>query len=251
MTKYGQSVISRETRLLLITILVSLTALWLLARIRFQDRAVTVAPVPPVLAQLRPQSTFDDLAQSLSDLRPGIAAAIAATDTGRPAFRIAETSGITLSDAGFALVTLPRADIPLIEAWAPRVIDYPRYFVAVDVMDERVSLRPVFVGSLVQHESEVWGGSIWLVPPSLNVSAGTFMFTTDGQIAGVVVQTEHRKPALMPAALLLQTADQLSSEASRTLGYSGLQPIPRSSAWRLPISTPEARPPVGRRDRHH
>ena len=61
MAKYGQPVISRETRLLLITIVVSVGALWLLARLRFQDRPVTAAPVAPVLAQLRPQTSFEEL----------------------------------------------------------------------------------------------------------------------------------------------------------------------------------------------
>ena len=54
MPKYGQPVISRETRLLLITIVVSVCTLWLLARLRFQDRPVA-ATVAPVLAQLRPR----------------------------------------------------------------------------------------------------------------------------------------------------------------------------------------------------
>ena len=94
MTKYGQPVISRETRLLLITIVVSVGALWLLARLRFQDRPADSAPVVPVLAQLRPQSSYDDLARSLSDLRPGVAAAIAATERGSSALRSARTSGL-------------------------------------------------------------------------------------------------------------------------------------------------------------
>ncbi len=111
MTKYGQPVISRETRLLLITIVISVGALWLLARLRFQDRPVTVAPVVPVLAQLRAQSNYDDLARSMSDLRPGVFATVAATNRGVAALRIAEEVGVGLVASHLELLPLPEADV--------------------------------------------------------------------------------------------------------------------------------------------
>src|SRR4051812_13987822 len=44
--------ISRETRRLLMTACVAVLTLWVLARIRFPDRAGTPNPMPPLLTQL-------------------------------------------------------------------------------------------------------------------------------------------------------------------------------------------------------
>jgi hypothetical protein len=145
MAKYGQPVISRETRLLLITIVVSVGALWLLARLRFQDRPVTAAPVVPVLAQLRPQSNYDDLARSLSDLRPGVSASVALTEGGVPALRIGSDIGIGLTASRLELLPLAEADVPSITTWTPRIFDYPRYLVAADFVEGTLSLRPLFL----------------------------------------------------------------------------------------------------------
>ena len=60
--------VSRETRLLLVTILVSMATLWALARIRFPDRPATTNPVPPLLTQLAAPPRFDDLASEVSKL---------------------------------------------------------------------------------------------------------------------------------------------------------------------------------------
>src|SRR5687767_8886993 len=99
MTKYGQAVISRETRLLLVTVVVSLTALWVLARVRFQEWSDTAAVLPPVLAQLRPSSGYDDLARLIADMRPGVTAAVFASDRGTPALRIGRNVAVTLAPA--------------------------------------------------------------------------------------------------------------------------------------------------------
>ena len=219
--KYGQPVISRETRLLLITILVSVGALWLLARLRFQDRPVTAAPVVPVLAQLRPQSSYDDLARSLSDLRPGIAAAVAVADGGAAALRIGDDVGIGLAASRLELMRLPEADVPSVTAWTPRIFDYPRYLVAADVVEGNVSLRPVFVGSLVPSESRVWNSSIWRLPPGVSLAPGTFVFTTEGLLAGVVVEYGGA-PFLVPGQVVLDSADRLAEGAPHAPGHLGL-----------------------------
>ena len=80
----GQPVISRETRRLLITIVLAVTALWVLARIRFQERPVASTPVPNVLAQLRPTSSYADLARLIADIRPLITAAVSASRRRQP-----------------------------------------------------------------------------------------------------------------------------------------------------------------------
>ncbi len=234
MPKYGQPVISRETRLLLITIVVSVCTLWLLARLRFQDRPVTAATVAPVLAQLRPQSSYDDLARSLSNLRPGVAATIAASEGGRPALRIGDAVGVGLAESGFELMRLPEADVPAVTAWMPRIFDYPRYLVAADLVDGTLSLRPVFVGSLVPVESPVWQGSIWRLPPGPVLAPGTFVFTTEGLLAGVAVQ-HAGVPALVPGHLVLEAANRLGQESPHVPAQLGITvqstPLGLAIAW--------------------
>jgi len=234
MTKYGQPVISRETRLLLITILVSVGALWLLARLRFQDRPVTAAPVAPVLAQLRPQSSYDDLARSLSALRPGVSAAIAAAEAGVPALRIGNDVGVGLGASGLELMRVPEADVPSLTPWMPRIFDYPRYLVAADLVEGSLSLRPVFVGSLVPTTSPAWGGSVWRLPPGLNLTPGTFVFTTEGLLAGLAVP-HNGALSLVPGQLVLDTAGRLAQEIPHVPGQLGVTvqwtPLGLAIAW--------------------
>src|SRR5829696_7347708 len=153
-----QRVISRETRRLLITVVAAVAALSVLARIRFQERPVTAMPVPNVLAQLRPSSSYEDLARLIADIRPAIVAAVSRSAGGSPALRITDDAAITLNpgpgDAviagdratGLAIVRQPRGDRPGLMPWVPRLLDYPRYLIAADVIDEHVALRPVFIG---------------------------------------------------------------------------------------------------------
>jgi hypothetical protein len=56
--------VSRETRLLLMTMLMSVVVLVALARIRFPQRPVTPNIVSPLLAQLTSASPFEALASS-------------------------------------------------------------------------------------------------------------------------------------------------------------------------------------------
>jgi hypothetical protein len=241
MTKYGQPAISRETRLLLLTIVVSIAALWLLARARFQDRPVTAATVPPVLAQLRPQSTYDDLARSLSQLRPAVMAAIAADARRVAALRVGPEVGIAMSGSTLALVRLEEGEVPLISPWNPRIVDYPRYLVAVDLFDDGLSLRPVFVGSLAPTESPIWNAPVWRFPPNVNLAPGTFVFTTDGLLAGVAVEHAGR-PALLPAGVVFDSATRLLEETPRNAGELGI--VVRATTLGLAVAWVDPRGPA-------
>lgn len=237
---YGQPVISRETRRLLITIVVSVTALWVLARIRFQERPVTSTPVPNVLAQLRPTSSYADLARVIADIRPGITAAVSASAGGSPALRTREDAAVTLApgpaDAllaldratGLAIVRHQHGDMPGLMPWAPRLLDYPRYLVAADVAGEHVALRPVFIGGLFPAPSPLWSGELWALPPSTAIAPGTFVFTTDGAFAGLGVNHDGRV-AILPATLLFSTLERLQQQ-SGTAGELGIAIQPLSPA---------------------
>ena len=72
-----------------------MTALWVLARLRFQDRPDAPATVAPVLAQLRPESNYADLARSVAELRPVITAAVVPSGS-TTVLRFRRDAGITL-----------------------------------------------------------------------------------------------------------------------------------------------------------
>jgi PDZ domain len=234
---YGQPVISRETRRLLVTIVVSVTALWVLARIRFQERPVPSTPVPNVLAQLRPVTDYVDLARVIADIRPGITAALTPSAGGGAALRIRADAAITLTPAstdtllsadratGLSIVRHAQGDAPGLMPWVPRLLDYPRYLVAADVFGTSVALRPVFIGGLFTQPSPVWGGEIWALPPSTAITPGTFLFTTDGAFAGLGV-SHDRAPAIVPPTLLLNFVERIQQQrgAAGDLGIE-IQPL--------------------------
>lgn len=230
--KYSQPMISRETRLLLTTIVVSLVALWVLARVRFQERPPTVDRVPAVLAQLRPQSNFDDLARLVADMRSTIDSSVFAVGENQTALRLHDTA-VTLGrvDAdvllqfdrptGLSLVRNTDGESPSPMPWVPRVLDYPRYFIAAEGIEGRLWLRPVFVGGMFATPNALWGGDLWQLADASSLSAGTFVFTMQGALAGLTVSVDDRV-ALVPATLLLQIVDQLARRERREPGNIGI-----------------------------
>ena len=146
--KYGQTMISSETRRLLVTIAVSIGLLWVLARIRFQERTAPPTAVAPVLAQLRPSASYDDLARAVADVRPIVSAAVVATGAGS-AFRISGDHAVTLHPDGgmpviatdratqLAVIGVPRAELAGVIPWMPRVLDYPRFFLVAERAGDR------------------------------------------------------------------------------------------------------------------
>jgi hypothetical protein len=237
---YGQPIISRETRRLLLTILVSVTALWVLARIRFQERPAASTPVPNVLAQLRPISNYGDLARAIADIRPAIVAAVSASAGGGASLRIREDAAVTLAPGaadtvlasdratGLAIVRQEHGEMPGLMPWAPRLLDYPRYLVAADVTGDRVALRPVFTGGLFPASSPLWPGELWAIPRSAAVAPGTFVFTTDGAFAGLCV-SHGEGTALVPATLLFAAVDRLWQQGGEA-GHLGINIQPLSPA---------------------
>ncbi|HET9468099.1 MAG TPA: PDZ domain-containing protein, partial [Vicinamibacterales bacterium] len=232
--------ISRETRRLLITVIVAIAALWVLARIRFQERPAAATPVPNMLAQLRPASSYDDLARLIADIRPAILAAVSPS-AGAPALRVREDAAVTLRPAaadtivatnratGLSIVRRPRADMPGVMPWVPRLLDYPRYLVVVEVTGEHVALRPVFVGGLYPVTSPLWSGEIWLLPPNTAIPPGTFVFTTEGALAGLSV-AHGGQAAIVPAALLTAAVDELQRPRG-SAGELGITVEPLSPAF--------------------
>ncbi|MBI4263706.1 MAG: PDZ domain-containing protein [Acidobacteria bacterium] len=253
--------VSRETRLLLITAVVAVVALWGLARIRFPDRPAPPNPVQPLLTQLAARPTFDDLASEVAALRPRLDPLLIALrfvptrqtagDAGRSltALRVGDDVAIVLLEAGaatlttehgepplardpasgLALVRVPAASAPRPALWSPQQTQRPRYLMATDASTEIVSLRPVFIGSTQPTASPAWPAPLWGLPSQPDLVPGTFLFTSDAALAGLVIANNGR-PALVPGQILLAETERLLARPRRPLGYVGITVQPLTAA---------------------
>lgn len=254
--------VSRETRLLLTIVLISLSMLWVLARVRFPGRAPTTNPVAPVLAQLSPPSALDDIASAIAQLGPRLegilttvevtpAGALPSTQSGRQLVaalrlrdgiavaltndRIASVSGsggteLLAQDSASDLTVLrvPADDSPQMARWLPRGLQYPRFLIAADVSADGTSLRPVFIGSLDSIVSPLWDGPIWSIPAHTDLHGGTFVFTVEGEFAGLAIDRDSRL-AIVPADVVTATANRVVQQGRRPRGWLGIEVQPLTS----------------------
>jgi hypothetical protein len=234
-----RSRVSRETRQLLIAALVALLALWVLARIRFPGQPVSPNPIPSLLSQLSSVPRFANLAREIAELRSRLAnswmsiSVSAADDTTEDgprrvtAMRLGRDQAIVLlrtgdrlpNDAdlvasdrvtGLSVIRAGSDSAPAgIPPWRPQSLDDPRYLMATVSTSTGVSLRPVLVGSLLEVRSPAWPGPIWAVPEGTDLSPSSFVFTTSGEIAGLVVRE--------PVGLAIVPWEILVAEANRVL----------------------------------
>jgi hypothetical protein len=256
--KSNQSSVSRDTRVLLTIVAISIATLWALARLRFPDRPPTPNLVPPVLAQLTPPSAFDDIVSVVAQLETRLRLSILGMDVERrgsanaPAMRttvsalrfrddlavalLGGTSSADRSDAKvvgatevardrastLAVVRLPAGIAPELSTWTARRPSYPRFLVAGDVSPAGVSLRPVFVGSFHAVLTPIWSDPLWALPDRIGLAPGTFVFTLDGELAGLVVEHEGR-PALVPANAVVSTANRMMREDQKRPARVGVE----------------------------
>ena len=253
--------VSRETRLLLIIVLVSLSMLWVLARVRFPGRRATPNPVPPVFAQLAPPSAFEDIASSVAQLGPRLEVLLTPVEvlrqsSGRaagpsrvtlPALRVRGDLAVASMDsaadvpdtpdgAGVNVIArdpatqltvfrMPSVDWPLLTTWSAGRLRDPRFLIAADVSRNGTSLRPVFVGALYPTVSPFWPEPIWALPAGTDLERGTFVFTVDGALAGLVTEREGQ-PAIVPGTTVLAAVDRLLQEGDHKPGWLGIQVQP-------------------------
>ncbi len=234
--------IARETRLLLITALLAVTALWVLARVRLADLPAASNPVPQVLSQFAGGPRDADLTAQIyllqSRLEPLLLplefrAAESLMPSTAPAqrmgFRIQEDLAITLlppgrtlseaeddprtvshdAASGLAIVRVPvgppvSAPVP----WsAPRTAQ-PQYLFVTDVISQRVSLSPVFVGLLEKVTSPFWPQPVWLVPLQTDLVPGAFVFSINAELVGLVVDDDGKR-VIVPGDVLLMESKRL------------------------------------------
>jgi len=255
--------VSRETRLLLTTVLISIAVLWVLARLRFPERAAPANPVSPVLTQIAPRSGFADLAAEVSDLqgrvlRPFVPlefypgrTPITPTAPRIAALRVRQDLALALLEptpeqgpgpvltsatvvahdlaSGLLIVSVPPQAPPELQYWAPRRAESSRYMLVTDLSEGGLTLRPVFIGAFHASDSPVWGAPVWTVPAHTDIRPGTFLFTTTGALAGLVIDHEGL-PGIVPAEWLLGLADRLVARGSRAPGWLGIEVQPLTPA---------------------
>jgi hypothetical protein len=231
----------------------AVAALWLLARIRFPERPVTPNPVPSVLSQLASGPKYDDLAGEIAQLHVRLQPSLFTLDA--PSVlgslqTLVPTTAIRLRDdlavavvpsrsnrepgdnatilvrdraSGLAVVRAP-TPVPISPPvpWTPRQPQQSRYFVASDVSPEGVSLRPVFVGSLYPVESPLWSERVWAVPGRTDLAPGSFLFTSNAELAGLVIA--HRDGlGVVPGGAVLAEAERLLATPPGPPGAIGIE----------------------------
>jgi len=242
--------LSRETRRLLTAATVALVALWVLARVRFPDRPVTPNPISPLLTQFAARPAFNDLAAEIGQLRTLIAPSLAmlpdtdgADAAARPrvGVRLGADSAITYlqpaerrgDPTGLEVLALDRvtglavvrvmaarpglAPIP----WSPVRSDTPKYLAATEPWRDGVSLSPLFVSRFPPVTAPGWSGPIWQLPSTVELPSGTFLFTPDGELAGLIVR-EAGVGAIVPGETALADAERLLSQRNVVPGELGV-----------------------------
>lgn len=221
--------LSRETRRLLRAAAIALAALWLLAGIRFPDRATTTNPVAPVLNQLGSRPAFPDLADEVERvqrrIQPRLAhirSAGAVDDVPSrdfPAWPLGDGLAVAIltppetpasagavvardSVTGLSLVrttATPDVDRPI---WKPDALSRPRYVFAMTPSQHQSSVRPVYVSSFETEQSAAWTGAVWTAPADSGLQGGAMVFTAAGEWIGIVAD-EHTRLVVVPAETVL------------------------------------------------
>ena len=245
----------RETRRLLLTAFVAVLTLWVLARVRFPERPAAPNPVPPILDQLTGPPTFAELAARVGELRGRLSDSLVtlvsvrndtrASDGGSvqrsvglrirddlavtvlaPTTRRAGAAppGVVAEDRASGLMLVEtamktRPQLPIF--WSPRDLQQPRYLLASSAAPEDISLQPTFIGSLAPIETPQWAGAVWALPMDAAVSPGALLFTEQGELVGVVVQSDAG-PAIVPARVLLAAAERLLDSPPKAAAELGV-----------------------------
>jgi hypothetical protein len=232
-----RSRVSRETRQLLVAALVALLVLWSLARVRFPGQAPSPNPIPSLLSQISAAPRFATLAGEIAELQTKLSGAWFAlpvsgsNDLIEPAAgyvtamrlpnnaallllrngdRLWNEQDVVASDRVTGLAIIHTKDEPArveFSRWTAAALDRPHYLMATVGTPAGVSLRPVLVGSLHETTSPAWTGPIWSVADGTDLSPSAFVFTTEGEIAGLVVRE--------PSGLAIVPWDSVLIEAMR------------------------------------
>jgi hypothetical protein len=248
--------LSRETRHLLIAVVVALVSLWVLARVRFPDRPVTSSPLPPLLSQLSARPALSELAAEIGRVQNRLAGSLVVVPLSHEAPAWAGRAGGRRPEAlrirSDAVVTflprtghdeaLARPDLLVLDRatglavfatepdpatvlpapWIPEALETPRYLLASVASGDSVTLGPLFVPALRPHWSPAWSGPVWLIAFDAARETGAFVFTPGGELVGALVRLEETT-AIVPAETLLADTQRLLQRGRLAQGRIGIQ----------------------------
>jgi hypothetical protein len=246
---------TRETRLLLVTIAVSVGVLLLLARFRFPgnpaDRPVDKARAP--LERLAAQATYDELASIMADLERRIAPrvwimrsnggmtpaslvvaprltpdrAVALLDVGEILESATEGSGaeIVAQDVirGVAVIRVPAVDDGAVPIRLGPLRAGPRYVGVVEATPQGPILRPVYVGRTeLIADPRTSAQQLSLAALQHALTRGAAIFTLDGEFLGLV-RNSGVAATVVTAEFLRAAADGAQPATNQPRGLLGLE----------------------------
>ena len=239
----GHSRVSRETRRLLAAAAIAFLVLSVLARIRFPDQATTPNPVAPVLGQLVPRRALADLAAELATVQRRVEPFVVpagANGTGLRALPDTIATWVPEPDdhrqagdliamdraTGLTLL-LPGVDGPVFDGprWNPENLAQPAFLVAARGSAAGPVLQPIYIPTLLVEESPIWSGPLWVPPPATALTPGTLLFSTDAELAGLVI-VRGDAPAIVPGDTLLAAVRRLRASPAPRNGWLGLDVHP-------------------------
>ncbi len=232
--------VGRETRLLIATAFLALLALWMLARLRFPSPPPEPRGVADLLVSRVPAS-LDAFTDQISRVRTQLGGSLLtveladeprhSTRAPRAAFRLGgdvavvhvpdgrrlrASSGVTLiahnTASGLAVIRLPADPSPGVAA--PRLAalpEPPQYVVATSVYPGGVALRPVLIAATAKADAPLWSASGFALPPDSGVTAGAFLFTQQGEFAGLTVDI-NGAVGFVSAETVLDEANRLMAD---------------------------------------
>ena len=105
--------------------------------------------------------------------------------------------------------------------WSPIRTDAPKYLAATEPWRDGVSLSPLFVSRFPPITAPGWSGPIWQLPSAVELPSGTFLFTPDGELAGLIVR-EAGMAAIVPGEMALADAEHLLAQRNVVPGELGV-----------------------------
>lgn len=268
---------SRETRLLLVTIAVSVLLLVLLARFRFPQQPSGAGPSPVVapLDRILARDVLGDVATAMRTLDPIVGRAIVTLRISTahewptpgsqdavslvPALRLRDDVAIAMlpvearvigvagaqgdpapiigTDVVRSLTALrvPKQAAPTISLSPPLDGSNAVVVAVVEGSAAGPAIRPTFTGRAGRIRDPRWRSPLAALDPA--TKAGAFVFTLDGQLAGLVIATDGDS-ALVPAAELIEAGEALISGRRLQAGDLGVEVQPLSDALSVATGAP-------------
>jgi S1-C subfamily serine protease len=122
--------------------------------------------------------------------------------------------------------------------WEPTATAQSRFFAAVRVPSGQVVAQPVFVGGMTLATSSRWPNPVWALHGTPSLETGTLVFTLEGALAGVVVDSDG-PPLLVPASGVIREAERVLSAGAHEAGRLDVEVQPLSAALKAATGAPQ------------